>query len=202
MHPPVHRVLGWVTRPSLLKLSRDVWCLNQLRGLNNNIGFVKGLPEKSDQATIDRLPSLMDAFLLDKNNIKLGVIADLVFLASTGQILYYLVSRTDPRIPGTSRWRLNIEKISDQQPGLIVSKITSLEDLPLIKSSIRQDFIKKSKYLRDQFQDFSDKASVKLEGWLEEPALDNEKPHSSSFKGHRPSRKVIFDRNFLLMDSV
>jgi len=36
----------------------------------------------------------------------------------TGKIIYYLVSRSNPKIPGSSRWKLNIENINDQQPGL------------------------------------------------------------------------------------
>ena len=173
MHPPVHRLLGWSTRPSVLSLSRDVWSLNQLKAIDKNTIYVKGIPEISNQSTLDRLPTLIQAELLNINNIKLGIIADLVFEPKTGNIEYYLVSRTDPRIPGTSRWRLTIERITDQQPGIVLSNIETLEDLPLIKSSIRLDFVKKSKIIRDQLQDFSDKASSKLEGWLEDVPLEN-----------------------------
>tara|TARA_Y100001968_G_scaffold288133_1_gene290128 strand:- start:2491 stop:3267 length:777 start_codon:yes stop_codon:yes gene_type:complete len=179
MHPPVHRLLGWVTRPSILKLSREVWSLNQIRGVNSNFIYAKGQPEKSNQVTIDRLPTLLDADLVNLDNIKIGIIADLVFEIKTGQILYYLVSRTDPRIPGTSRWRLSIDRILDQQPGLVVSSIHLLDDLPLIKSSLRQDFIRKSKDLRSQFQEISDKASTKLEGWLEEVPWEQEEEFKS-----------------------
>ena len=45
--------------------------------------------------------------------------------------------------------------------------------MPLIRSSIRLDFVKKSKIIKDHLQDFSDKASLKLEGWLEDVPLDN-----------------------------
>ena len=174
MHPPVHRLLGWVTRPSVIKLSREVWSLKNLRALNNNMIFVKSSPEISIQSTLDRLPTLLEAYLLDINNIKIAIIADFVFEPRTGKILYYLVSRTDPRIPGTSRWKLSIDRIVDQEPGLVSTSIESLDDLPLVKSSIRQDFIKKSRNFRDQLQVLTDKATDRLEGWLEESSLEKE----------------------------
>ncbi len=172
MHPPVHRLLGWVTKPSSLKVSREVWKLNQLRGIGKQYLYVKGQPSLSDVATLDRLPTLLDADLINKDGDSIGVIADLVFQPRTGLILYYLVSRTDPRIPGTSRWRLTIDRIRDQQPGMISTDLHSIDDLPLIKSSIRQDILRTSRNLREQLHDFSNQATVRLEGWLEDPPWD------------------------------
>ena len=33
MHPPVHRLLGWISKPSAFGDRREAWRLNQLRGL-------------------------------------------------------------------------------------------------------------------------------------------------------------------------
>ena len=79
-----------------------------------------------------------------------------------------MISRTDPRIPGTSRWLLPIDRILDQQPGIISVQIISLDDLPLARASLRQDFLRRSRKWRYQIQEFSDQASDRLEGWLEE----------------------------------
>ena len=65
MHPPVHRLLGWVSRPSALRMSRDVWRLDQCCGITDQQVFVRGEPAVSDQATLDRLPTLMNANLVD-----------------------------------------------------------------------------------------------------------------------------------------
>ena len=65
MHPPVHRLLGWVSRPSALRNSRTVWRLDQCRGLDDQQVFVKGVPSEIDQLTLERLPTLLDADLLD-----------------------------------------------------------------------------------------------------------------------------------------
>ena len=67
MHPPVHRLLGWVSRPSALRNSRDVWRLDQWRGLSDQEVFAKGPPAAADALTLDRLPTLMEADLVDRH---------------------------------------------------------------------------------------------------------------------------------------
>ncbi len=173
MHPPVHRVLGWVSKPSAIKLERAVWRLDQLRGFSEKQVFVKGRPSLSDQITLERLPTLIDADLLDIDGQKLGQIADVNFVTKTGEILQYLISRSDPRLPGTSRWSLGLDRIVDQQPGYVKTSLSTIDDLPLIRSSIRQDILRRSKFFRDQFSQLTDKAGDRLEGWLEEPPWDD-----------------------------
>ena len=172
MHPPVHRLLGWVSRPSALRNSRDVWRLDQWRGLSDQEVFAKGPPAVADALTLDRLPTLMEADLVDRHGDRLGQIADLAFVPSTGAILHYLVSRSDPRLPGSSRWRLTPDRIVDQQPGLVSTALTSLDDLPLSRASVRQDFLRRSRGWRDQIQQMGDRAGERLEGWLDEPPWD------------------------------
>ena len=168
MHPPVHRILGWYSRPSNFDLKRNVWRLNQITQIIDNEIYVKGDPAISDLATLNRFPTLIEANLINTNGLKIGVIADFIFEMKTGQIKYYLVSRSNPKIPGSSRWRLNIEKINDQQPGLVFCEIISLDDLSLIKSSIKNEFFQKGKKIIDRFDDMKNIASSRLEDWLEE----------------------------------
>ncbi len=181
MHPPVHRLLGWVSKPSNLSLSRDVWRLNQLRGIGSQEVYVKGEASITDQSTIDRIPSLLNAEVLNSKGERLGSIVDCLFDLKSGKIFHYFLSRTNAKIPGTSRWRLLIEHIIDQQPGMVSTNFNSVDDLPLARSSIKQDLLRRSKNLKEQIQDFTDHASSKLEGWLEEPPWDDsvEKPLSS-----------------------
>ena len=86
----------------------------------------------------------------------------------TGKIKYYLVSRSNPKIPGSSRWKLTIDNINDQQPGLVFCESNSLDDLSLIKSSIKNEFLQKGKKIIDRFDDMKNIASNRLEDWLEE----------------------------------
>ena len=172
MHPPVHRLLGWVSRPSALRSSRDVWRLDQCRGVDDQQVFVKGLPAETDQTTLDRLPTLLDADLLDRDGQRMGQVADLAFVPTTGEILYYLVARSDPRLPGSSRWRLSPDRIVDQQPGRVFTALQDLDDLPQARASVRQDLVRRSRHWREQLQQLGDRAGERLEGWLEEPPWD------------------------------
>ena len=179
MHPPVHRILGWYSRPSNFDLKRNVWRLNQIYQIIDKEIYVKGDPAISDLATLNRFPTLIEANLISVNGSKIGVIADFLFEMKTGQIKYYLVSRSNPKIPGSSRWKLNIENINDQQPGLVFCEINSLDDLSLIKSSIKNEFLQKGKKIIDRFDDMKNIASNRLEDWLEE---DEEISQNLDFK--------------------
>ena len=53
MHPPVHRLLGWVSRPSSFGQLRLVWRLDQLRGVSEQEVFVRGEPAETNQGIID-----------------------------------------------------------------------------------------------------------------------------------------------------
>lgn len=183
MHPPVHRVLGWVSRPSAFGSRRLVWRLDQLRGLLELEVLVKGEPAETDQETLERLPTLIDASLLDARREPIGTLADAAIELTTGRILHYLVSRSDPRLPGSSRWRLGPERIVDQQPGQVITTLEGLDDLPLARASVRQQFLRRSRRwrdqmqeettrLRDQFQQVGDRVEQRVEGWLEEPPWD------------------------------
>ena len=175
MHPPVHRILGWYSRPSNFDLKRNVWRLNQISQIIDNDIYVKGDPAISDLATLNRFPNLIEANLININGSKIGIIADFLFEIKTGQIKYYLVSRSNPKIPGSSRWKLNIENINDQQPGLVFCESNSLDDLSLIKSSIKNEFFQKGKKIIDRFDDMKNIASNRLEDWLEEDEDINQK---------------------------
>ena len=168
MHPPVHRILGWYSRPSNFDLKRNVWRLNQISQIIENDIFVKGDPAISDLATLNRFPSLIEANLINSEGSKIGVIADFLFELKTGNIKFYLVSRSNPRIPGSSRWKLNIKDITDQQPGLVFCSCVSLEDLILMKSSFKNQILKKGKKIINRFDDMKNNATNKLEDWLEE----------------------------------
>ena len=168
MHPPVHRILGWYSRPSNFDLKRNVWRLNQINQIIDNEIYVKGDPAISDLATLNRFPTLIEANLINNKGSKIGVIADFLFEIKTGKIKYYLVSRSNPKIPGSSRWKLNVCDINDQQPGLVFCSCVSLDDLTLIRSSIKYEFFKKGKKVFDRFEDMKNIASNRLEDWLEE----------------------------------
>ena len=187
MHPPVHRLLGWVSRPSAFAGRRLVWRLDQLRGLDEQEAFVAGEPAETDPATLLRLPTLLEAELSGSGGRPLGTIADAAVELRTGRIRHYLVSRSDPRLPGGSRWRLSPERIVDQQPGRVMTALEGLDDLPLARASVRQELVRRSRRwrdqmgeetarLREQLQQAGGRLEDRLEGWLEEPPWQEEAP--------------------------
>lgn len=176
MHPPVHRVLGWASRPSMFGNRRLVWRLNQLVAVLELEVLVKGEPADTDQVTLERLPTLLDAALLDRDQRPIGTVADAAIELRTGAIRHYLVSRSDPRLPGSSRWRLSPERIVDQQPGLVSTALTGLDDLPLARASVRQDLLRRSRRWREQVQVAGEQLESRVEGWLEEPPWEGSEP--------------------------
>jgi len=192
MHPPVHRILGWYSRPSNFDLKRNVWRLNQISQIIDNEIYVKGDPAISDLVTLNRFPTLIEASLININGSKIGVIADFLFEMKTGKIKYYLVSRSNPKIPGSSRWKLNIENINDQQPGLVFCESNSLDDLSLIKSSIKNDFLQKGKKIFDRFDDMKNIASNRLEDWLEDDEDINQNLDINQNSFYNDDRKSRF----------
>ena len=174
MHPPAHRILGWITRPSNFRLQREVWRLDQLKGINQQEVYVKGSCSMSDDQTLERFPTLMNANVFNKSGEKVGLIADFSFELKKGNIQYYLVSRSNPLIPGSSRWLLSLSQINDKQPGSISCDIDTLGDLPIYKASIREEFLSKSRKWKNQFQDLTYKASDRLEGWIDEQTSENQ----------------------------
>ncbi len=198
MHPPVHRILGWISRPSNLRLQRDVWRLDQLKGISQQEVYVSGSPSISDEQTLQRFPTLMNAHVFNKSGERMGFIADLVFEIQMGNIQYYLISRSNPLLPGTSRWRLSLSQIIDKQPGSISCDFDSFEDLPIYKASLKEEFLSKSRKWKTQFQDLTYKASDRLEGWIDEQIIsdeDNTIDDSNSLNNIDSFEKWIEDPN-------
>ena len=187
MHPPVHRLLGWASRPSMVSSRRCMWRLDQLQGLGEGELFVRGEPAETDAETVLRLPTLLGATLLGGGREPLGQLADAAVERRSGRILHYLVARSDLRLPGGSRWRLSPERIVDQRSGEVFTALQGLEDLPLAHASLRETLLRRSRRWReqwnqessrwrDQWQEVSGRVEERLEGWLEEPLWEESPP--------------------------
>ena len=162
MHPPCHRLLGWSARPSAFGPRRSVWRLDQLVDWLEGQVEVEGEPADTEQPTLDLLPTLMEATLLGQQQQPLGRLVDAVVDVQSGRINHYLVARSDPRLPGSSRWRLEPDRLIDQQPGQVQAALQELDDLPLDRASIRQQMLRRSRQIRDQVPDSFDDLEGRL----------------------------------------
>jgi len=162
MHPPCHRLLGWSSRPSAFGPRRSVWRLDQLVDWLDGQVEVEGDPADTEQPTLDLLPTLMEATLLGQQQQPLGRLVDAVVDVQSGSINHYLVARSDPRLPGSSRWRLEPDRLLDQQPGQVQAALQELDDLPLDRASIRQQMVRRSRQIREQVPDSFDDLEGRL----------------------------------------
>jgi len=149
--------------------------------------YVQGPPAETEAATLERLPTLIDAVLLGAEGQSLGTVVDAAFELRTGRIRHYLAARSDPRLPGSSRWRLSPDRITDQLPGRVFTALAEIDDLPLARASVRQQLLRRSRRwreqvdseaarLREQFQEAGGRFEERLEGWLEETPWEPERP--------------------------
>jgi hypothetical protein len=102
---------------------------------------------------------------LGRGERTLGRLVDGVVNRANGRIEYYLVARSDPRLPGSSRWRLEPDRLIDQQPGQVQAALEELDDLPLDRASIRQQVLRRSRQWREQVPDSVDGLEDRLRSW-------------------------------------
>lgn len=190
MHPPAHRILGWASRPTSFGPTRSVWRLNQLRHLQGDVAVVSDTPARTQQSTLDLLPTIMGAHLYSHGGLALGRVVDAVVAPQTGAIGHYLVARDDPRLPGASRWQLQPNTILDQQPGRVVAAVGSLDDLPLVRAGLRTQALQTGQRWRERLQETTVQAGRHLEDLLQNGPLSqdhlDQNPRGRQRQGEMP----------------
>ena len=78
---------------------------------------------------------------------------------------------------------------------MVFCESVSLNDLTLIKSSIKNEFFQKGKKIIDRFDDMKNIASNRLENWLEED--DEDISQNSDFKSNSFYNENISTRSFI-----
>ena len=81
--------------------------------------------------------------------------------------------------------------------GLVFSRMNSLDELKLIKSSFKHEFLKKGRKIFDRFEDMKNIASNRLEDWLEEDEDINQNLDFKQKSFYNDERKSRFfsDKN-------
>ena len=90
MHPPVHRVLGFICKSNLLGGKRFAFNLKQLQRLGTNSIIVSSQPVETNATEVGHLESLIGLELWTEAGTQLGRITDCLFNLHSGVILAYL----------------------------------------------------------------------------------------------------------------
>ena len=56
-----------------------------------------------------------------------------------------------------------------------------LDDLPMARASVRQDLLQRTQLWRDQLRSMGDRATDRLEGWLDDSPIDELRSESVRF---------------------
>lgn len=90
MHPPVHRVLGFISRSGLLGTKKTAFNLAQIKTLGANGILVNAKPVETDSEKVRKLESLLNCEIWSDGGNKIGRITDCLFNLKTGVITQYL----------------------------------------------------------------------------------------------------------------
>lgn len=90
MHPPVHRVLGFICRTGFLGTKKTAFNLAQIKTLGANSILVNAKPVETDSEKVRQLESLINCEVWSDAGNKIGRITDCLFNFKTGAITEYL----------------------------------------------------------------------------------------------------------------
>jgi len=90
MHPPVHRVLGFICKSGFLGTKKTAFNLAQIKTLGANSILVNAKPVETDSEKVRQLESLINCEVWSDAGNKIGRITDCLFNFKTGAITEYL----------------------------------------------------------------------------------------------------------------
>jgi uncharacterized protein YrrD len=90
MHPPVHRVLGFICKSGFLGTKKTAFNLAQITRLGVNSILVNAQPVETDSEKVRKLESLIGCEVWSDAGNKIGRITDCLFNLKTGVITQYL----------------------------------------------------------------------------------------------------------------
>ncbi len=89
MHPPAHRVLGFICRQGRMRAQRYAFRLDQVRGLGEETVMLTAAPVVASPEKVERLQTLIGAEVWSEFGDDIGRIIDCVFDPASGRILAY-----------------------------------------------------------------------------------------------------------------
>ena len=90
MHPPAHRVLGFICKAGLLGNQKSAFNLSQISALGESGILTQGSPDATTAERVRQLESLISHEIWSEGGDRIGKIIDCLFELDSGRITHYL----------------------------------------------------------------------------------------------------------------
>nr|AAA75110.1 orf288 putative protein; Method: conceptual translation supplied by author [Synechococcus elongatus PCC 7942 = FACHB-805] len=138
MHPPAHRVLGFLCKQGLIRGEFSAFRLDQLHALGDDSVVLEAAPQPANPEKVDRLESLLQHEVWTDAGLHVGKIVDCRFDRQTGYISAYLVSPHGWRGVAGMLWDLDPQLVlSYGQARVLVAELDP-ETLPVYEAGLTE----------------------------------------------------------------
>lgn len=151
MHPPVHRVLGFICKSGFLGTKKTAFNLAQIKTLGANSILVNAKPVETDSEKVQKLESLINCEVWSDAGNKIGRITDCLFNLKTGAITQYLfVSSGWGGIAG-GVYLLPPSKILSFGSKRVLVSEAAAQTLAVYREGIKQKLTKAGNFLKEDY---------------------------------------------------
>ncbi len=215
MHPPVHRVLGFICKSGFLGNKKTAFNLAQIKTFGASSILVNAKPVETDSEKVRNLESLIGCEVWSDNGNKIGKITDCLFNLKTGAITQYLFASSGwggitsgvyllppSQILSFGRKRVLISEVAAQT--LAVYREGIKQKLNKAGSLLKEDYTQASQELRllaKQAQAATEQARERAQS-LAEQAIDKVQTLNEQFKEDQTLTKQSQEKGQTLVEQV
>jgi len=151
MHPPVHRVLGFICKSGFLGTKKTAFNLAQIRTLGANSILVNAKPVETDSEKVRQLESLINCEVWSDAGNKIGRITDCLFNFKTGAITEYLFISNGWGVIANGVYLLPPSKILSFGNKRVLVSEAAAQTLAVYREGIKQKLTKASNFLKEDY---------------------------------------------------
>jgi uncharacterized protein YrrD len=151
MHPPVHRVLGFICKSGFLGTKKTAFNLAQIRTLGANSILVNAKPVETDSEKVRQLESLINCEVWSDAGNKIGRITDCLFNFKTGAITEYLFVSSGWGAIAGGVYLLPPSKILSFGNKRVLVSEAAAQTLAVYREGIKQKLTKAGDFLKEDY---------------------------------------------------
>lgn len=166
MHPPVHRVLGFICKSGFLGTQKTAFNLAQIKSLGTSGILVNAKPVETDSEKVRKLESLIGSEIWSNAGDKIGRITDCLFNLRTGAITEYLFA--------SSGWSGITGAVYLLPPSQILSfgnkrvLVSEVEDFAVYREGIKQKLTKAGTQATQELRSLREQAKERAQALAEQ----------------------------------